>query len=82
MDVAPFSKEIREVRSCVSDENWEAEACELRERLLADGDKMLGFCCGDSVDAAAARAFGVPRTRPPPSVLRDMIRCRLWEHGR
>lgn len=60
---------MREVRSWVSDENWDAEACELRERLLAEGERTFG--CGDG--AEGGRAFAEPRTRPPPRVLRDMV---------
>lgn len=62
------------MRSCVSDENCEAEAWELSERLLAEGDRTLGLGCGDGTDGDGERAFGVPRTRPPPSVLRDMVK--------
>lgn len=53
------------------------DAWELRERLLAEGDKtrFLGwFSCGDGIAAAdGERAFAGPRTRPPPSVLRDIL---------
>lgn len=70
MEVSPFSREMREVKSWVSVENWDADVCELRETLLAVGDSTLGFGCGDGTDESA---LGVPRTRPPPSVLRDMV---------
>lgn len=63
---------MREVRSWFSEENCDAEVCELSETLLAVGDSTLGFGCGDG-DGADDSALGVPRTRPPPSVLRDMI---------
>lgn len=70
MEVSPFSREMREVRSWVADENCDTDVCELRETLLAVGDSTLGFGCGDGADESA---LGVPRTRPPPSVLRDMV---------
>lgn len=70
MEVLPFSREMREVRSWVADENCDTDVCELRETLLAVGDSTLGFGCGDGADESA---LGVPRTRPPPSVLRDMV---------
>lgn len=70
---------MREVRSCVSDENWETEVWELSETLLVVGDSTLGLGCGDE-DGAAEIAAGLPRTRPPPSVLRDMI-TRTWKPG-
>lgn len=63
---------MREVRSCVAEENCETDACELRETLLAVGDSTLGLGCGDG-DGADASLAGLPRTRPPPNVLRDMI---------
>ena len=68
VDDPPFSTEMREVRSWVSDENCEAEVCELREMLLADGDTALGFDCFN-----AEMFFPLPRTRPPPSILWDII---------
>lgn len=52
------------------EENCDTEVCELRETLLAAGDSTL-FGCGDGDGAESA--LGVPKTRPPPSVLRDMI---------
>jgi hypothetical protein len=70
IEVPPFSMEMREVRSWVSDENCDTDVCELRETLLAAGESTLGFGCGDGADA---RALGLPRTRPPPRVLRDII---------
>ena len=70
IEVSPFSKDIREVRSWVSAENCDAEVWELRETLLVVGDSTLGFGCGDGTDESA---LGVPRTRPLPSVLLDMI---------
>ena len=60
------------MRSWVSAENWDAEACELSERLLVDGETMLG--CGEG--AEGGRAFAEPSTRPPPRVLRDMVDIR------
>jgi hypothetical protein len=68
-----LSREIREVRSWVSDENWEAEAWELRDRVLAEGERIFGFGCEDDRVADGLRVFAEPRTRPPPSVLRDMV---------
>lgn len=47
------------------------EVWELRETLLAVGESTLGFGCGDGADESA---LGVPRTRPPPSVLLDMTK--------
>lgn len=38
---SPFSRDIRDVRSCKSEEGCEADVWELRERLLADGDRAL-----------------------------------------
>jgi hypothetical protein len=76
IEVSPFSKEMREVRSWASEDNCDTDACEFRETLLAAGESTL-LGCGDG---AAARALGLPRTRPPPSVLRDMIRA--WEAKR
>jgi hypothetical protein len=67
VDASPFSTEMREVKSWVSDENCEAEVCEFREMLLADGDTALGFDCFN-----AEMFFPLPRTRPPPSILRDI----------
>lgn len=69
IEVSPFSIEMREVRSWVSVESCDA-ACELRETLLVVGESTRGFGCGDGADVSA---LGLPRTRPPPSVLRDMI---------
>lgn len=63
---------MREVRSGVSVETWDAEACELRDMLLADGERTLG--CGDG--AEGGRDFAEPSTRPPPKVLRDMVDVR------
>ena len=52
----------------MSGEGWEVEACEVRETELADGDSTLfGFGDGESGFVA------LPRIRPPPSVLRDMV---------
>lgn len=79
MALSPFSRDIRDVISWVSEENCDAEACELSDTLLAEGDRTLGFVCGDGVGPAGDRDFPLPRTRPPPSVLRDMI---LSAHGR
>lgn len=76
IEVPPFSRDILEVRSWVSEDICDADVCELMETLLAAGESTL-FGCGDG---AAARALGFPRTRPPPSVLRDIIRA--WEAGR
>lgn len=79
MEVSALSREIREARSCASGENCEVEACELRDRLLVEGDsRPLG--CGDEVEVAGEgeRFFPLPRTRPPPSTLRAMV-C-LVEH--
>jgi hypothetical protein len=61
------------VRSWVSDENWEAEDWERRERVLAEGERIFGFGCEDDSVADGLRVFAEPRTRPPPSVLRDML---------
>lgn len=79
MVVSAFSRDILDVISWVSEENCDAEACELSDTLLAEGDRTLGFVCGDGVGTAGERDFPLPRTRPPPSVLRDMI---LSAHGR
>lgn len=68
IEVLPFSKDILEVRSCVSSDGWDVDVCELSDRLLVDGDRT--FCCGDGVEG---RFFAEPKTRPPPRVLRDMI---------
>lgn len=70
IEVSPFSRDIREVRSCVPEENCDADVCELRETLLAVGESTL-FGCGDGDGAESA--LGVPKTRPPPSVLRAII---------
>lgn len=70
IEVSPFSNDIREVRSCVPEENCDADVCELRETLLAVGESTL-FGCGDGDGAESA--LGVPKTRPPPSVLRAII---------
>lgn len=61
------------MRSCASEDSCDVDVWEFRETLLAAGDSTL-FGCGDG---AVARALGLPRTRPPPSVLLDMIRA--WE---
>ena len=54
----------------------------MREMLLADGDKTLGLGCGDGVEADGGTALAVPRTRPPPSVLRGMVKGDYWSMGR
>lgn len=72
---------MREVKSWVSDESCDAEAWELRDRVLAEGDRMLfGRIWGDG-NVAAVRVFAEPKTRPSPSVLRDMVNSVMgaWE---
>lgn len=66
---------MREVKSWVSDdENCEADACEPRETLLVDGERTLVLLfCGEDEAAAGVKAFALPRTRPPPSVLGGMV---------
>lgn len=61
IEVSPFSNEMREVRSWVSDdENCEADACEPRETLLVDGERTLVLLvllgCGED-EAAGVKAF-------------------------
>lgn len=73
MEVSPFSREIRDVRSCASGENCDVEACELKDTLLADGERARALGCGDGAGTGGERFFPLPRTRPPPSVLGAMF---------
>ena len=78
IDVPPFSHDIREVRSCASDGNGDADACESKETLLAEGDRTRPLESGDGVD----RCFALPKMRPPPKVLGAMIQPSMSSRGR
>lgn len=78
IDVPPFSHDIREVRSCASDGNGDADACESKETLLAEGDRTRPLESGDGVD----RCFALPKMRPPPKVLGAMIQPSMSYRGR
>ncbi len=42
---------------------------------------MFGLCWGDVRVAAGVRVFAEPKTRPPPSVLRDMVNSDYGSMG-
>ena len=67
---SPLSKEIREAISWLSDEGG-VDVCELRERVLAEGDRCVLAGRGDG--AAGESVLLLPSTLPPPRVLFDIF---------
>lgn len=74
--MSPWSTEIREARSWLSEDGG-VETPEPSERVLAEGERY-GFCaCGFWAGGTAGdKDLPLPSTLPPPRVLLDMF---LWQ---
>jgi hypothetical protein len=71
-----------EVISCVSAvDAGLLDVWEFKETELSEGDRRLTFrlCCGGREAAAGERLLPLPRTRPPPRDLREVMMESLAE---
>jgi hypothetical protein len=74
--VSPWSTEIREARSWLSEDGG-VETPEPSERVLAEGERYRFCACGFWAGGTAGdKDFPLPSTLPPPRVLLDMF---LWQ---
>lgn len=74
------SKDILEVRSWASVEVCDVEVEEFKETELVDGESRSEVCFGKRV-MAGERDRPLPRTRPPPNFLPDMMATLLEPVG-